>query len=384
MASELEKRKGLDFKSKLTATNILAVIMFVFLAVVPLFMSSFRVNMFGKYMCFALVALGIDMIWGYTGILSLGHGVYFGIGAYCMAMHLKLEASGDGLPDFMSWSGVTELPAFWKPFESGTFTIIMIFLAPALLVAVIGTLTFLNRIRGVYFSILSQALAYALATFLIGRQEYFGGSNGINNFTTVFGFSRSSQTVQYVLYFITLARLVGAFILCKWLVSKRLGRVCLAVRDAENRARFTGYSPAVYKVFMYCLSAILAGVAGALYVPQVGIISPTDIGIAPSTEMVVWTAVGGKGTLIGAVLGAVVVNLFKSLISESFPSVWQFFLGLLCVGVILFLPGGLVSLKDIPAKLRAAKEKKEANAREMAKADAEAGKTDKVPAASKQ
>lgn len=372
MASELEKSKSkLNIKEKLTATTILAIVIFIILAVLPLFVSQFRVNLFGKYMCFALVALGIDMIWGYTGILSLGHGVYFGIGAYCMAMHLKLEASGDGLPDFMTWSGVTELPAFWEPFKSGVFTIIMVFLAPAALAAVIGSLTFLNRIRGVYFSILSQALAYALATFLIGRQEYFGGSNGINNFTTVFGFSRSSKTVQYVLYFITFAFLLAAFLLCKWLVSKRFGRVCLAVRDAENRARFTGYSPAAYKVFVYCLSAVLAGVAGALYVPQVGIISPTDIGISPSTEMVVWTAVGGKGTLIGAILGAVVVNLFKSLISESFPSVWQFFLGLLCVCVILFLPGGLVSLKDIPAKIREKKAKKEANEKEMAKAEKE-------------
>lgn len=374
MVSSAEKNKlknGL-VKSKLTATNILAFAIFIFLALVPLFMPSFRVNMFGKYMCFALVALGIDMIWGYTGILSLGHGVYFGIGAYCMAMHLKLEASGSSLPDFMTWSGVTELPSFWQPFANGAFTIISVVLLPVCLAAIIGSLTFLNRIKGVYFSILSQALAYALATFLIGRQEYFGGSNGLTGFTTIFGKSLSSQTTKYVLFYVTLAALVICFILCRKLVSKRFGRVCLAVRDAENRARFTGYSPAKYKVFMYCLSAALAGIAGALYVPQVGIISPTDIGIAPSTEMVVWTAIGGKGTLIGAVLGALVVNLFKSLISESFPSVWQFFLGFLCVVVILFLPGGLVSLKDIPAKIREIKEKKAANEKEMAKARAEA------------
>lgn len=374
MVSSAEKNKlknGL-VKSKLTATNILAFAIFIFLALVPLFMPSFRVNMFGKYMCFALVALGIDLIWGYTGILSLGHGVYFGIGAYCMAMHLKLEASGSGLPDFMTWSGVTELPSFWQPFASGVFTIFSVIFLPVCLAAIIGSLTFLNRIKGVYFSILSQALAYALATFLIGRQEYFGGSNGLTGFSTIFGKSLSSQTTKYVLFYVTLAALVICFILCRKLVSKRFGRVCLAVRDAENRARFTGYSPAKYKVFMYCLSAALAGIAGALYVPQVGIISPTDIGIAPSTEMVVWTAIGGKGTLIGAVLGALVVNLFKSLISESFPSVWQFFLGFVCVVVILFIPGGLVSLKDIPAKIREIKEKKAANEKEMAKARAEA------------
>lgn len=374
MVSSAEKNKlksGL-VKSKLTATNILAFAIFIFLALVPLFMPAFRVNMFGKYMCFALAALGIDLIWGYTGILSLGHGVYFGIGAYCMAMHLKLEASGSGLPDFMTWSGVTELPSFWQPFASGVFTIFSVIFLPVCLAAIIGSLTFLNRIKGVYFSILSQALAYALATFLIGRQEYFGGSNGLTGFSTIFGKSLSSQTTKYVLFYVTLAALVICFILCRRLVSKRFGRVCLAVRDAENRARFTGYSPAKYKVFMYCLSAALAGIAGALYVPQVGIISPTDIGIAPSTEMVVWTAIGGKGTLIGAVLGALVVNLFKSLISESFPSVWQFFLGFVCVVVILFLPGGLVSIKDIPAKIREIKEKKAANEKEMAKARAEA------------
>lgn len=369
MSSE---KKSLALKGglpkKLTATNILAFAIFIFLALVPLFMPSFRVNMFGKYMCFALVALGIDMIWGYTGILSLGHGVYFGIGAYCMAMHLKLEASGSSLPDFMTWSGVTELPSFWQPFASGAFTIISVILLPVCLAAIIGSLTFLNRIKGVYFSILSQALAYALATFLIGRQEYFGGSNGLTGFTTFFGKSLSSQNTKYVLFYLTLAALAICFILCRKLVSKRFGRVCLAVRDAENRARFTGYSPAKYKVFMYCLSAALAGIAGALYVPQVGIISPTDIGIAPSTEMVVWTAIGGKGTLIGAVFGALVVNLFKSLISESFPSVWQLFLGFICVAVILFLPGGLVSLKDIPAKIKEKKEKKSANEKEMSKA----------------
>ena len=368
--SDIRSRRG-SFKEKLTATNILAVIIFVFLAVVPLFMSPFRVNMFGKYMCFALVALGIDMIWGYTGILSLGHGVYFGIGAYCMAMHLKLEASGGALPDFMSWSGVTELPAFWKPFAGNVFTVISIIALPVILAAVIGTLTFLNRIKGVYFSILSQALAYALATFLIGRQEFFGGSNGLTGFTKIFGVSLSSQSTKYVLFYVTLAALVICFLVCRYLVGKRFGRVCLAVRDAENRARFTGYSPAKYKVFVYCLSAALAGIAGALYVPQVGIVSPTDIGITPSTEMVIWTAIGGKATLIGPVLGAILVNLLKSIISENFPSVWQFFLGFICVAVILLLPGGLVSLKDIPSKIKAAKEKKEANEKEMAKAQSE-------------
>lgn len=343
-------------------TLILAAIIFIFLAVSPLFMSEFRVNMLGKYMCFALVALGLDMIWGYSGILSLGHGVYFGIGAYCMAMHLKLEASPGALPDFMSWSGITELPGFWKPFVSNTFTIIMIIIAPMALAAIIGTLTFLNRIRGVYFTILSQALAYALATFMIGRQEYFGGSNGLTNYTTIFGHTINTQSTKMTLFYVTLIALILCFFGCLFIVNRRAGRVLIACRDAENRARFTGYNTAKYKVFVYCLSAVLAGIAGALYVPQVGIISPNDIGISPSIEMVIWTAVGGKGTLIGAILGALVVNFSKSIISESFPSIWQFFIGAIFIIVILFLPGGLVSLKDIPAKIIEKKKKKMANA----------------------
>lgn len=348
-------------KRKITPTLILAVVIFGFLAAAPLFMSEFRVNMFGKYMCFALVALGIDMIWGYTGILSLGHGVYFGIGAYCMAMYLKLEASGGALPDFMSWSGMTELPAFWKPFYSEGITLILIVAAPVVLAGIIGTLTFLNRIRGVYFTILSQALAYALATFMIGRQEYFGGSNGLTNFTTIFGQSINSPATKKVLFYITLAALIICFLGCLFIVKSRAGRVLIACRDAENRARFTGYSPAKYKVFVYCLSAALAGIAGALYVPWVGIISPNDIGITPSVEMVIWAAVGGKGTLIGAILGALFVNFSKSAISESFPSIWQFFIGAIFIFVILFLPGGLISIKDIPAKLKAKAKKNKAD-----------------------
>ncbi len=344
--------KNLTIKGhRLSGRNILASLIFIFLATAPIYMSSFRVNMLGKYMCFALIALGIDMIWGYTGILSLGHGVYFGLGAYCMAMHLKLEASGDGLPDFMAWSAVEKLPAFWAPFHSSVFTICAVVLIPVIFAAVIGSLTFLNRIRGVFFCILSQALAYALATFMIGRQEYFGGSNGLTSFTTIFGFSVNSPVTKMVLFYITLALLIGAFVLCTKIINSRVGRVLVAVRDAENRLRFTGYSPAVYKVFVYCLSAALAGIAGALYVPQVGIISPTDINIAPSTEMVIWVAVGGKATLVGSILGALVVNFAKSLVSEQFPAVWQFFIGALFIAVILFFPGGLISVKDLPAKI---------------------------------
>lgn len=338
---------------KVKGDTVLITLICVFLASAPFYMSAFRTNMLGKYMCFALIALGIGMIWGQTGILSLGHGVYFGLGAYCMAMHLKLEASGGALPDFMAWSALKKLPVLWKPFASPVFTIFCVIAVPMLVAAVIGSLTFLNRIRGVYFCILSQALAYALATFLIGRQEYFGGSNGLTNFTTVFDMTINSPGTKLILFYTTLAVLILAFCLCRFLVNRRVGRVFLAVRDAENRARFTGYSPAVYKVFVYCLSAVLAGVAGALYVPQVGIISPSDIGISPSIEMVIWAAVGGKASLAGPVLGALVINFLKSLISEQFPAFWQFFMGGIFILVVLFLPEGLVSIKDVPKRIRA-------------------------------
>lgn len=350
---------GAGVKPKISGYNILALLIFIFLFTAPLYMSSFRINMFGKYMCFALIALGIDMIWGYAGILSMGHGVYFGIGAYCMAMYLKLEASGGALPDFMAWSAMKELPSFWRPFANPIFAVVMVIALPVILAAAIGLLTFLNKIRGVYFCILSQALAYALATFMIGRQEYFGGSNGLTNFSMLFGFNLNKPAVKLVLFYCTLTALVLGYVLCRFLIKRRVGRVLVAIRDAENRTRFTGYSTAYYKVFVYCLSAALAGIAGALYVTQVGIISPNDIGISPSTEMVIWTAVGGKGTLVGAILGALTVNSLKSVISESFPSIWQFFIGGIFMIVILFLPGGLISIKDIPSRIKAAIRKRE-------------------------
>ncbi len=346
---------------KISGKGFLAAAIFIFLLTAPLYMSSFRVSMFGKYMCFALIALGIDMIWGYTGILSLGHGVYFGIGAYCMAMYLKLEASGGALPDFMAWSAVDKLPLLWYPFKNPLFAVMMVVAAPVILAAAVGLLTFLNKIRGVYFCILSQALAYALATFMIGRQEYFGGSNGLTGFSTILGMNLNSPAIKLVLFYCTLAVLVTGYALCNFVVKRRVGKVLIAIRDAENRASFTGYSTAYYKVFVYCMSAALAGIAGALYVTQVGIISPYDIGISPSIEMVIWTAVGGKGTLVGAILGALVVNLSKSIISESFPSFWQFFIGGIFIVVTLFLPGGLISIKDIPSQIKSAITKRSSN-----------------------
>lgn len=337
---------------KIQFNSILATVIFIALATMPLYMSMFRVSLFGKYMSFAIVALGLDMIWGYTGILSLGHGVYFGLGAYCMAMYMKMQASSGALPDFMTWSGVTKLPTVWSLFKNPVIAMILVVVVPVVLAVIIGYLTFLNRIRGVYFSILSQALSMILAVLLVGSQGFTGGSNGLTNFTTVFGYSLNSPKTKLALFYITLLVLILIYMLCKFLTNRRIGKVFIAIRDGENRARFTGYNPAVYKVFVYALSAAIAGIAGALYVTQVGIITPSEVGITPSVEMVIWVAIGGKGTLVGAIIGALVVNGFKTVASENFPDMWNYFIGIVFVVVILWLPGGLLSMKELPAKLK--------------------------------
>jgi len=330
--------------------KVLVILIFLFLATAPLYMSMFRISLLGKYICYAIVAIGLDVIWGYTGILSLGHGVYFGLGAYCMAMYLKLEASQGAMPDFMVWSGLAELPWFWKPFANPVFAMGMVILVPMAVAVVIGYLTFLNRIKGVYFSILSQALAMILSVLLIGSQGYTGGSNGLTNFTAVFGNSLSSPMTKLVLFYVSLAVLILIYLACQFIMKQRTGKILVAIRDGENRVRFTGYNPAKYKVFVYALSAAIAGIAGALYVTQVGIISPGEVGINPSVTMIIWVAVGGKGTLVGPILGALLVNAMKTIASENFPEIWSYFIGILFVVVILWLPGGLISLNELPAK----------------------------------
>lgn len=337
---------------KIKGTTVLALLIFVFLASLPFWMPMFRVSLFGKYMCFAIVAIGLDMIWGYTGILSLGHGVYFGLGAYCMAMYLKLEASGGALPDFMQWTGMSKLPLFWKPFASPAFAIAMAVLVPMALAVLIGYLTFLNKIRGVYFSILSQAMAMIMATLLIGSQAYTGGSNGLTDFKTIFGEDINAPLTKIEMFYATLAALIVIYAVCRFLTNRRVGKVLVAIRDGENRAGFAGYNTASYKVFVYALSAVIAGIAGALYVGQVGIISPSEVGITPSVEMIIWVAIGGKATLVGPILGALAVNGLKTAASENFPELWSYFIGVLFVAVILWLPGGFISLYELPGKIR--------------------------------
>ncbi|WP_046180094.1 urea ABC transporter permease subunit UrtC [Domibacillus tundrae] len=315
---------------------------FIALFLGPLYLTEFRLALMGKFLCFAIVALGICLIWGYTGILSLGHGVYFGIGAYCTAMYLKLESSNGQLPDFMEWSGVSALPAFWIPFSNPVFALGASLIVPALLASMLGFLTFKNRIKGVYFSLISQAVVVVFVTLFVAKQDWTGGTNGLTNFTTLFGFSLASPLVQIALYMLTVIILGLSFALAARLTNSRAGRVLSAVRDGENRVRFLGFNPTSYKVFVYSLSAALAGLAGTLFVLQVGLISPAMMGIIPSIEMVLWVAVGGRHSLIGAILGAVIVNSAKSFFSETYPDIWSIFLGLLFIIVVMFLPNGIV------------------------------------------
>jgi len=323
----------------------------------PLYLNDFRLNLLAKFLALAIVALGLDLIWGYTGILSLGHGVFFGLGAYAMAMHLKLVASGGKLPDFMSWSGLSKLPWFWKPFGSPLFAIIAGILLPMLLALLLGWFTFRNRIKGVYFTILTQALVIITTTLFVGQQAYTGGTNGITGYTTLFGYRIADPQVKVWLYLVTVVALIAAFALCRYLTGSRFGRVLRAIRDGENRARFIGFDPAAYQLTAFCISAGLAGLAGMLFVLHVGIISPSMMGIVPSIEMVLWVAIGGRGTLVGAVIGAILMNGAKSVLSESYPEVWTLLIGLLFVAVVIFMPRGLAGLVDLPAAIRKRRER---------------------------
>ena len=328
----------------------------------PLHVSNFTLNLFGKFLTYAILALGLDLLWGYAGVLSLGHGVFFGLGAYAMGMHLMLEIGAksvyqSALPDFMVWNQVKELPLFWRPFYSGSFTLVAIVLVPALFALVFGFLAFRSRIRGVYLSIITQALALS-AWLVFNRNEMnLGGTNGLADFKTVFGVPLNQASTQRLLYVITAVALVGAWVLCLWITRSRAGKVLVAIRDSETRVLFSGYAPADYKLFVFVVSAVLAGVAGALYVPQVGIITPAKIGVLPSIEMVVWVAAGGRGTLIGAIVGAIGVNWIQSWLTTSYPDLWLLFLGALFMGVVLFFPdgvvGGLQRLGDLRRRGRA-------------------------------
>jgi urea transport system permease protein len=314
-----------------------------------LHLSDFSLNRFGKFLAFAILALGLDLIWGYTGILSLGQGVFFGLGAYCMGMHLMLTIGkesvyGSDLPDFMVWNQVKELPFFWKPFFSFPGAVLGSVLVPMLFASVFGFFAFRSRIKGVYFAIITQALALAAWLVFNRNDTNLGGTNGLTDFKQVLGYRLSDASTQLGLYILTVLCLGGAYLLCRWIIASRAGRVLIAVRDSEQRVVFSGYTPANYKLFVFVVAAGLAGLAGMLYVPQVGIITPAQIGVLPSLEMVIWVAVGGRGSLSGAVLGAVIVNYGRSILTNYFPGLWPFILGGLFVLVVLLFPDGLVGM----------------------------------------
>ena len=311
--------------------------------------SDFALNRFGKFLCFGILALGLDLIWGYTGILSLGHGVFFGLGAYAVGMHLMLTIGtesvyGSALPDFMVWNQVKELPLFWTPFYSFGVALAGAVLVPTLFAFLFGFLAFRSRIKGVYFAIITQALALCAWLVFNRNETNLGGTNGLTDFKQILGFRLSEPGTQRALYILTVLCLGAAYVVCRWIIRSRAGRVLVAIRDSEQRVLFSGYSPANYKLFVFVVSAALAGLAGALYVPQVGIITPAQIGVLPSLEMVIWVAVGGRGTLIGAAMGAVGVNWARSVLTNYFPELWPFFLGGLFIAVVLLFPDGLVGL----------------------------------------
>jgi urea transport system permease protein len=331
-----------------------AILVMLLIVVLPLlntigFLSDYYLNLCGKYLSLAILALGMDLIWGYTGILSLGQAVFFGLGAYSMGMYLMLGSSGRGvygepIPDFMVWNRVLELPLFWKPYQYFPLALLSALLLPALVATIIGLLTFRRRVSGTYFAILTQAMAYA-TWLLCNRNELnLGGTNGLTDFKRLLGFSLSDPGTLRGLYLVTALVLVGSFVLCRRLVGSKLGLVLTAIRDQERRLQFLGYPVAHYKIFIFALAAMLSGLAGLLYVPQVGIITPSQIGVLPSLEIVIWVATGGRGRLFGAILGAVGINAARSVLTARYPEWWPIILGGLFVGVVILVHDGLAGL----------------------------------------
>lgn len=321
---------------------VVGAIALLLIFIAPLILSSFRMGLLGRFLSLSIVALGIDLIWGYTGMLSLGHGIFFALGGYAFAMYLQLQPDVP-VPDFFSLYGVSELPWFWEPFRSFPFTLLAIVFIPALIAGLLGYLVFRNRIRGVYFSILTQAALVVFFNFFNGQQKLINGTNGLKTSTAeIFGQSVGGDGMQTAFYIATVILLVLTYGLCRWLTSGRFGRMLIAIRDDENRVRFSGYDPTAFKVVVFAVSGAIAGISGALYTVQSGIVSPQYMDIGFSIEMVIWVAVGGRGTLIGAIIGALVVNWGRALLSEKYPDIWLFFQGALFLIVVTVLPDGIV------------------------------------------
>jgi len=323
----------------------------------PLALPDYLIPLLGKFLCFGMAAMAMDLVWGYTGILSLGHALFFSLGGYAMGMYLMRSIAGEGvyrsaLPDFMVFLDWKQLPWYWLGFNHFGFAMAMVLVAPGLLAFVFGWFAFRSRIKGVYLSIVTQALTYAAMLFFFQNAAGFGGNNGLTDFKRLLGWSLQAPSTKLALYVITAVALIGTYLLCQFIVQSKLGRVLRAIRDAELKTRFCGYDSINYKVFIWTLSAMLCAVAGALYVPQVGIINPSEMQPSNSIELAIWVAVGGRGTLVGPLLGALLLNGGKSWLTAAFPSAWLYVLGSLFVVVTLFLPRGLVGLAPLMSRLR--------------------------------
>jgi urea transport system permease protein len=325
----------------------------VILVVLPLVLDGFRLNLVGKYLTYAFVALGLVICWGYAGILSLGQGVFFGLGGYCMAMYLKVEASSientkiqstPGIPDFMDWNQITALPWFWQPFKSLPLTLILAVAVPVLFAMLISFAMFKRRVGGTYFAIITQAIAAILTILIVGQQGYTGGINGITDLRTLHGWDIRTDHAKVILYFVNGGLLIACILAAQYVKKSKLGRILVAMRDKEDRVRFSGYSVAGFKVFAFCFAAGLAAIGGAMFTLQVGFMSPSFVGIVPSIEMVIYAAVGGRLSLFGAVWGTLLVNWAKTSFSESFPDLWLFGLGALFIAVVLAFPNGLAGI----------------------------------------
>ena len=338
--------KRYQLASLLVLTLLLAVVL-------PLALDIFRLNLVGKYLTYAFVAIGLVMVWGYGGVLSLGQGVFFGLGGYAMAMFLKLEASDPittkiqstpGIPDFMDWNQLTALPTFWLPFKSLPLTLIAVVAVPTLLAWIVSYAMFKRRVGGVYFAIITQAVALIVTVLIIGQQGYTGGINGMTDLKTVLGWDTRTDSAKYILYYACVALLIAGILLCRWIQTGKAGTLLLAMRDKEDRVRFSGYDVANFRIFTFCLAAALSGIGGALFSLQVGFMSPSFVGIVPSIEMVIYAAVGGRMSLVGAVYGTLLVNAGKTFFSESFPDLWLFLMAGLFIGVTMAFPAGLAGL----------------------------------------
>ncbi|GBD47581.1 urea ABC transporter permease subunit UrtC [Methylopila sp. Yamaguchi] len=331
----------------------LAVLAAILLIAFPVLLDGFRLNLVGKYLTYAFVAVGLVLCWGYGGILSLGQGVFFALGGYGMAMYLKLEASSventkiqstPGIPDFMDWNQLTELPWFWQPFHSLPLTILLILLVPAFFAFVIGSAMFKRRVSGVYFAIITQAIAAIATILIIGQQGYTGGVNGITDLRTLHGWDIRTDSAKFILYFVNVALLLAVVCFAMFVRDSKLGRILVAMREKEDRVRFSGYSVANFQIFVFCLAGVFSAIGGAMFTLQVGFMSPSLVGIVPSIEMVIFTAVGGRLSIFGAIYGALAVNFAKTSLSESFPELWLLGLGGLFIAVVLVFPNGLAGI----------------------------------------